>query len=207
MRRVPQREKGQRRVDAILKAAAGVFVESGYESATTNEIASRAKTSIGSLYQFFPNKEAILHAIVARHRKELAALIDSLLTFDTIRSPTPALVDRVMDALAGFDATHTGFQYIFLNSQASPRLAAAATELDAEIVARVTGGYAIRFPALDPERRKLCAAITVTMIKALLSLAASTGAAARPQVLAEVKAVLSNYLDLLGSYDAAARSK
>ena len=204
MRREPQRERGQRRVDTILAAAAKVFAEAGYEAATTNEIASRAKTSIGSLYQFFPNKDAILRAIVARHRDELSALIDSLLTLDSIRLPTPALVDRVMDALAGFDATHTGFHYIFLNSQASPRLAAAATQLDAEVIERVDAGYALRYPSLEPQRRKLYATITITMIKALLSLAASTNGTTRPQVLAEAKAVLSNYLELLGSYDKAA---
>ncbi|MEK6574221.1 MAG: hypothetical protein AABZ58_07900 [Chloroflexota bacterium] len=130
----------------------------------------------------------------------------SKLSPDSIRLPTPALVDQVMDALAEFGATHTGFHYIFLNSQTSPRLAAAAAELDAEVIARVDGGYALRYPALDPQRRKLYAAITVMMIKALLSLAASSNGTTRPQVLAEVKAVLSNYLDLLGSYDAAARS-
>jgi len=47
----------------------------------------------------------------------------------------------------------------------------------------------------------LYAAITVTMLKALLSLAASANRSAQSQVLAEVKAVLSNYLDLLATYD------
>ena len=201
MRRIPQRARGQQRVEKILAAAARTFAEQGYESATTNEIAAKARTSIGSLYQFFPNKEAILRALVENHRAELKALFDSLINAATIHLPTPTLAERVMDALAGFGATHAGFRPLFLNSQSSPRLAGVAAQLDDEITGRVEAGYAIRYPNIPPARRRLYAAITVTMLKALLSLAASANRSAQSQVFVEVKAVLSNYLDLLAAYD------
>jgi AcrR family transcriptional regulator len=54
-------------VDRILVAAAQVFHEAGYTSATTNDIASEAGISVGSLYQYFPNKDAILVALTRRH--------------------------------------------------------------------------------------------------------------------------------------------
>lgn len=72
MRRKPQQARGQRRVNTILDAASQVFSELGYEAATTNIIAIRANTSIGSLYQFFPNKEAILSAIATRYTAQSA---------------------------------------------------------------------------------------------------------------------------------------
>lgn len=51
----------------LLDAAAQVFAEHGYAAATTNRIAERAGVSIGSLYQYFPNKDAILHALMDAH--------------------------------------------------------------------------------------------------------------------------------------------
>ncbi|WKU05593.1 TetR/AcrR family transcriptional regulator [Micromonospora sp. HUAS LYJ1] len=53
--------------ERILAAAAHVFTEYGYAAGTTNRIAERARVSIGSLYQYFPNKDAILAALLLRH--------------------------------------------------------------------------------------------------------------------------------------------
>jgi AcrR family transcriptional regulator len=57
-------------VEAILEAAAQVFERHGYAQGTTNRIAERAGISIGSLYQYFPNKDAILVELVRRHLAE-----------------------------------------------------------------------------------------------------------------------------------------
>ncbi|MEU1752641.1 TetR/AcrR family transcriptional regulator [Micromonospora matsumotoense] len=53
--------------ERILAAAAHIFTEYGYAAGTTNRIAERARVSIGSLYQYFPNKDAILAALLVRH--------------------------------------------------------------------------------------------------------------------------------------------
>lgn len=62
-RRVPQQERGQQRVFALLNAASQVLAEKGYEAATMSEVAERADAAIGSLYQFFPNKQSIACAL------------------------------------------------------------------------------------------------------------------------------------------------
>jgi AcrR family transcriptional regulator len=62
-RRVPQQDRGERRVAEVLEAAARVIGERGYDAATMTEIAERAGASIGALYQYFPNKEAIARAL------------------------------------------------------------------------------------------------------------------------------------------------
>lgn len=68
---VPRREPRQRRsremYDAILEATAQLFIAKGYAETTTNHIAERAGISIGSLYQYFPNKEAIAVELLQRH--------------------------------------------------------------------------------------------------------------------------------------------
>src|SRR5580698_10750021 len=72
-RRVPVQHRSERRVASFLFHAAAVIAELGYEAATMTEIASRAKASIGSLYQYFPNKETITVAVFRRYINELVA--------------------------------------------------------------------------------------------------------------------------------------
>ena len=65
--RAPKRERGKQRVAELLAAGAAVFAEKGYEAATMTEIAARAGAPIGSLYQFFPSKEALADTLVQNY--------------------------------------------------------------------------------------------------------------------------------------------
>src|SRR5580693_2824844 len=76
--RAPKRERGKQRVAALLQAAAAVFAEKGYEAATMSEIAARARAPIGSLYQFFPVKEALADTLVQDYAAMLAADLTAL---------------------------------------------------------------------------------------------------------------------------------
>jgi len=66
-RKQPRQQRAQRTVEAIVEAAAQVFERDGYARATTDRIAERAGVSIGSLYQYFPGKDALLVALAERH--------------------------------------------------------------------------------------------------------------------------------------------
>lgn len=98
LRRQPKQKRSQQRVEQILRAAAEVFVEVGYEAATTHMIAARAETAIGSLYQFFPDKLAIFHALEARHMERITALNAELLQSVDWQRPFAEFIDRLVDA-------------------------------------------------------------------------------------------------------------
>ncbi|MFH8989429.1 TetR/AcrR family transcriptional regulator [Streptomyces sp. NPDC017940] len=66
-RKQPRQARAELTRQRILAAAAHVFAEHGYAAGTTNRIAERARVSIGSLYQYYPNKDAILLDLVTRH--------------------------------------------------------------------------------------------------------------------------------------------
>ncbi|MDI6520340.1 TetR/AcrR family transcriptional regulator [Streptomyces coelicoflavus] len=66
-RRKPRQVRAELTRERILTAAAHVFAEHGYAAGTTNRIAEHARMSIGSLYQYFPNKDAILAELLVRH--------------------------------------------------------------------------------------------------------------------------------------------
>jgi len=76
--RAPKRARGKQRVAELLEAAAAVFDEKGYEAATMTEIAARARAPIGSLYQFFPSKEALADMLVQNFVALLAADLQEL---------------------------------------------------------------------------------------------------------------------------------
>jgi AcrR family transcriptional regulator len=66
-RRRPRQVRAELTRERILNAAAHIFAEHGYAAGTTNRIAEHARISIGSLYQYFPNKDAILASLLVRH--------------------------------------------------------------------------------------------------------------------------------------------
>jgi AcrR family transcriptional regulator len=85
-------------VDTILTAAARVLVSGGYEAATTNRIAEAAGISVGSLYQYFPNKESIVAALFERHSAAMWEVFASgcVTLWDR---PLAEAVTEVVDAL------------------------------------------------------------------------------------------------------------
>src|ERR1700727_1413612 len=68
----PKRERGKQRVAALIDAGAELFAEKGYEATTMTDMASRAGAAIGSLYQFFPSKEALAEALFNRFAERAA---------------------------------------------------------------------------------------------------------------------------------------
>jgi AcrR family transcriptional regulator len=73
-RKLPKQERSQATVEAILTATTRILTEAGYDQLTTNRVAELAGVSIGSLYQYFPNKEALIFALGEHHANEMAQL-------------------------------------------------------------------------------------------------------------------------------------
>jgi AcrR family transcriptional regulator len=69
-RKQPRQARARETVEAILQAATYILQKAGYEAMTTNQIADRAGVNIASLYQYFPNKQAILAELARRHVNE-----------------------------------------------------------------------------------------------------------------------------------------
>ncbi|HEX4250983.1 MAG TPA: TetR/AcrR family transcriptional regulator [Pseudonocardia sp.] len=78
-RKTPRQQRSREMVARIIDAAARVLTEHGYDGASTNRIAATAGISSGSLYQYFPNKDAIVTAVLERFSDQLVARIDAQL--------------------------------------------------------------------------------------------------------------------------------
>jgi AcrR family transcriptional regulator len=74
-RRSPAQARSRDTVAVILTAATRLFAASGYDATTTNHIAERAGVSVGSLYEYFPSKDAILVALAEAHLEEAQRIV------------------------------------------------------------------------------------------------------------------------------------
>src|SRR5947199_4525789 len=90
--------RSQATVDAILRATARILVKDGYDRASTNRIAQAAGVSIGSLYQYFPSKEALVSALVDEHVSRMLGVVQRALATGTA-TDLAAHTHRMVDAL------------------------------------------------------------------------------------------------------------
>jgi len=98
LRKAPRQSRSQATVTAILDATARILLERGVAATSTNAVAERAGVSVGSLYQYFPNKDALIAALHARHGEQMMGVIQ--------RALTQAMDATLDDALGGLiDAT------------------------------------------------------------------------------------------------------
>jgi AcrR family transcriptional regulator len=81
--RKPRKNASQKRsratVDALIEATAHILVREGFDRASTNRIAEVAGVSVGSLYQYYPGKEALVAAVIDRHNKEIMRVVRAAL--------------------------------------------------------------------------------------------------------------------------------
>jgi AcrR family transcriptional regulator len=121
-RRRPRQQRAQATLEAILEAAAGLIARDGYPGLTTNKVAERAGVSIGSLYQYFPNKEAILVALLERHMSAIAPVIEeSMRELADPKVPFPDAVRRLLLRLLDRHRDHPRLQRALTEEVPHPR--------------------------------------------------------------------------------------
>lgn len=187
-RRIPVQDRSERRVASMLAQAAAVIAEVGYEAATMTEIAARSKASIGSLYQYFPNKEAITTALRQQYVRELEERWTSLESQVDQLSPA-SLGERIVTLFVEFAEERPAF-IPMLSAPLRVRSDPAARHRLRENFARL---FRRKNPALSPAESLSVAQVTLQTIKGLHTLAGET----RPS---DAKAVVAEFGTLLGAY-------
>ncbi len=201
MRSVPKQERGERRMQRLLDAAEQTFVERGYEAATTNEIAARAQTSIGTLYRFFPNKEAIVQHLSERYVQELHVLRKKMFQLEAATMPLADLIDHLVDPIVELKSTHPGLVSLFIGPNAALPLPAEFQVLQDESVQHLEKLWMRRFPHLSAETCHLYALIFFQIRLAFLSLAFSSATPSQEQIIEELKTNLFRYFEPAYQYD------
>jgi AcrR family transcriptional regulator len=196
-RRKPSQDRSKERVARILDAAAHEFAERGVEAATIEGIAERAETSVGSIYQFFPNKLALYEAIGGMYLEEVRALFAVLVSDDAIEVPWRQVVSATIDAFAELHRSSITFRAIWSNITYSRRFFSAGQAMNMELAARaeMVFGAMAKAKHVPPAKRKLLAIVTIESMSALLLLAADKPRAQAGALLDEAKMLVQRYLE------------
>jgi AcrR family transcriptional regulator len=195
MRAVPRQARSQERVSQILAVAEQMFITEGYNATTTNAIAARAKVSIGSLYQFFPDKAAIVRALALRYTEELHLRFAELDPNSVEQLSLAAYVEMLIDTTARFFTDRPGYHAIFMQVQGTiPELAEIEEAADARLIQDLSFSLAGRNPSLSAIDREAIAFVLVKAIGTLLWLSLSQENNLRQKIVTETKRFTLNYL-------------
>ena len=192
LRRVPQQDRGQRRVDRLLDAAAEVIAEVGVEAASTNAIAARAGASVGSLYQFFPNKDALVHALAARYTAQFEQLKERAMALEITDQPLEAMMRGIIEPIARFCDANPAYRHVYAatNDDLTGRHSAEERRLHAAVVARVEALIARRTPWVSAAQRHVTAVVQVETVHAVLFHSLGHGGEERERVTSELVRML-----------------
>lgn len=155
-------------VDAIIEAAGQVFASHGYAAGTTNRIADRAGVSIGTVYQYFPDKDAILVALVERHLDDAQQALTPLLTdLVTQAPPVEDGVARMLHALVALHRTHPALHRVLFEE--APRPEPLRRRLDRTVEAAVAAvtGYLQRRPEVKVPDHVVAAQLVVQVAESV----------------------------------------
>lgn len=158
LRKEPAQARSQATVDTILEATAQVLHDEGERAANTNRIAERAGFSIGTLYQYFPNRGAIMAALAMREYERVLARINGALATLDPDDPEPAIRAALRGFLGAFRGRFGVRRAILIgvmrHAPDDPRLSASAIEPMLATLEERLGG---RFEPLGPVGRAVLA--------------------------------------------------
>jgi AcrR family transcriptional regulator len=146
-RRQPQQLRARQTVDAILEAVIRIMKREGMDAATTNRIAEVAGVSIGSVYQYFPDKRAIFAALHQRHIEQIDRVIETML-IQNASLPLEHLMRALVDAMIDTHSADPELHDLFV-AYVSPQ--AGGTRSFAE---RMHGAFRLALSARSSEMKK-----------------------------------------------------
>src|SRR5580692_1576366 len=166
-RKLPSQQRSEATVEAILQAAAQVFERHGYAAGTTNRIVERAGVSIGTLYQYFPNKDAILVALVHRHLAESTAALQPHLQRLNRGARFEDVLPNIVHAMVAMHALTSGLHRVLFEETPLPStLRAELDELEDQLVDVAAEALATD-PSTAPNDPRLTARVMISAIEGL----------------------------------------
>ncbi|MFI2200846.1 TetR/AcrR family transcriptional regulator [Streptomyces sp. NPDC020192] len=189
--------RGQRRIAQLLEAAAQVFCTTGYTAASTNAIAREAGVSPGTLYQFFPNKEAIAVELGDRLIHEMREAYGEALAPVDPATPLEEAIGSAIDRFIAFNTEHPVFFALMHGPDIPGRMAEAHDQLHGTLIGRIEALLASLMPGAAPADVTRTAHVCLGIYKSGLELVLASEGAERTAYVEEIKNVLVRYLEPL----------
>jgi len=183
--------RGEQRQQDLLRAAAAVFGRMGYHQTTTNAIAKEAGVSPATLYQFFPNKEAIASALATAYAREMAQAereIDSNLGF------TQA-IEKLLDVCIDFNRNHPEFHALVTDAPLSVTAREEKQALGQAFVDFVAARIRQQMPTLTRSEAAHHGRVALLIFRGILEELTSASPANRPRLHKAMRDAILRYLE------------
>jgi AcrR family transcriptional regulator len=187
--------RGERRVASLLDAAGRVFGDLGYHAATTNAIAAEGKVSPATLYQFFPNKEAIADALVTRYAMDLAKEVQAGDIQQLVAAPLEEAIRQVTGVVIEFNRKHAAFHTLYTEAPLSKDTLEQKQLLSQTFIDHLSEVLIARNPQLDKQEVLWSAGIVLTTVKGFLPALAGRKTSARSRTIDALTQMLVRYLE------------
>ena len=187
--------RGERRVASLLDAAGRVFGEVGYHAATTNAIAAEAKVSPATLYQFFPNKEAIADALLIRYAVDLAKEERAASIQELASAPLEDAIRRVTGVVIEFHRKHPAFATLHAEAPLSKDATEQKRLLVQTFIDHLSEVLRARNPKLDVQDALWSAEIVLTALIGFLPALAGRKTSTRSRTIDALNQMLVRYLE------------
>jgi len=192
--RAPVQKRGQQRVEAILDAAESVFGEMGVEAASTNAIAERAGASVGSLYHFFANKDAILMALAERYAETMTGVLHRERRIEEPWVPLDQLFCDMIASFSQLDEAHPGYMAVCrATDSASGGKSPVSLQTEAHMQRLVQELLAQRCPGIPVNEAQVHAALSVVTVHSALDHIMSLPEPLRPEMRAALVEMMVRY--------------
>lgn len=192
LRRQPVQQRSAKRVERMLDSSAELLQEVGYEALTTTLIAKRAGVAVGSLYQFFPDKRAVVQALTQRNLERfIDAVNERLSTLDP--KHWWDVVDSLLDIYLRMHREVPGFSRVHFGDVVDVRLLD-DSRTNNRVVTDALADLIIRHVGLEREEIILPISIAVEAADGLLNFAFRADPQGDPAVIAETKSLIKGYL-------------
>ncbi|MFD4032186.1 TetR/AcrR family transcriptional regulator [Streptomyces sp. NPDC058637] len=189
--------RGEARIAQLLKAAARVFCVSGYNGASTNAIAREAGVSPGTLYQFFPNKEAIAIELGDQLLHRWQEIYGAAFSPGDLELPLDRILDTVLDPLIAFNCENPAFTVLAHGSEIPGVITQGHDALHATMLTRTEQLLGAYLPELPADRAHRIASMSFTLFQAGLDLIMAHEGTEREAYIRELKTVMYRYLEPL----------
>jgi AcrR family transcriptional regulator len=193
-RKRPMQQRSRERVDLVLRSAGELLAAEGVEKLSTNAIAARAGLPIGTLYQFFKDKDQIIDELVRRFSAEIIAFANRELRAEDLRTDAAGFIRTLITGIGRIQAEYAGFVCLFAPGAGHDRLATAAEELKQVVVGRLQEIFAVALPQLDPAERARIIDVWIDVTRGMIGSLDRTVTDSRSDLIEELQIVLLSYL-------------
>lgn len=192
LRRQPTQERSRERVKRILQAAADLLEEGGYPALTTTAVAARANVSVGSLYQFFSNVEAIVTELVRGWVAGFDEIMDHLDRLGD--APMERTIDVIVDEYVEFIRKTRGFVAVYFSNGLTGDSRALDRASNDALADRLVRYWSRRYRMRPDERMAVVAHVAIHTGDALLALAFRKTPGGDETIISEAKRAVRSYV-------------